>query len=464
MTPGRGSLGTIAIIGAEPTGSGIRQRLVERGYDVVMEGAAPVPSERALEADLFLACVPMPGQSVAELRSRIRAAGSEAPVIAIGSSDDLGAEESIEAVFDTVPDPMQNPHRLLGAVGYALGARQEDRELDYLRNRETADAAQMVGRDPSMRPVLHFIQQLARRSAMGVAPTILLLGETGTGKGLLAKMIHQAGVRRNRPFVQVNCAAIPDTLVESELFGHEKGAFTDARRTRVGLFETADGGTLFLDEIGSFPLHLQPKLLTALEDKRIRRVGGEEAVEVDVQVIAASQPRLRQMVKEGLFRQDLFHRLNVASVSLPPLRDRGDDRKRLAERFVSEFCVEYGLPRKTLSDDALKFIQRYHWPGNVRELRNQIERIVLLSDEPTIQGWQFERSSGEFLRVDLQQQESGMQIKLPSHGISLVEVEKELIKRALELNEGNVSATARYLGISRQTLIYRLKKHDLAAE
>jgi transcriptional regulator with PAS, ATPase and Fis domain len=312
-----------------------------------------------------------------------------------------------------------------------------------------------------MRKVFARVRQLCSRTAGGKTPIILVSGETGTGKGALAKAIHYRSVRRHRPFVEVNCAALPPNLVESELFGHERGAFTDARRGRPGLFETADGGTLFLDEVPSIPLELQAKLLTAIEDRRVRRIGGNTPQDVDVQLIAAAQPVLRKMVKSGRFREDLFHRLNVLSIDLPPLRERGDDVLLLAREIVEEICGEYGLPPLELADSAIAFMRRYHWPGNVRELRNQIERIVLLSESPQIEGWQFERASGEFLRVEPEPSDSGLRIQLPVQGISLPDLEQQVIRQALELNEGNVSRTARYLSITRQTLIYRMKKFGI---
>ncbi|MGE0784057.1 MAG: sigma 54-interacting transcriptional regulator [Sandaracinaceae bacterium] len=457
--------GSIVVAGTDDfSGRGITARLRERGYRTEHQAQARGLLERlrVSSPDLAVASLPLPDFEIRPFLQTVKELDAQLKVIVVGPSElfDPGPL-MLDGAFDCVPDPLVQPHRLLSAVGYALGARQEDRELEYIRHKDAADVqlTRLVGEDPSMEKTFYFVRQVVMRTARGASPTILLTGETGTGKGAMAKCIHYSSARRNRPFVEVNCAAIPANLVESELFGYEAGAFTDARRARAGLFETADGGTLFLDEIASLPLDLQAKLLVAIEEKRFRRIGGRVSIQVDVQLIAASQPNIKRMVRERTFREDLFHRLNVLSCEIPPLRERGGDRLRLARRFVEEFCAEYGMPTRELSEDAIDFINRYHWPGNVRELRNQIERIVLLGEEEIVESWQFERASGEFIRVE--QDERGLRLSLPPRGLDLTQLEREVIKRALELNQGNVSKTARYLSISRQTLIYRMKKFDL---
>ena len=245
-----------------------------------------------------------------------------------------------------------------------------------------------------MASVLATLRQVCQRTTVGVSPVVLLTGETGTGKGLIAKLFHNNSQRRQHAFVSVNCAAIPSQLLESELFGHEKGAFTDARSTRVGLFETANKGTLFLDEIGAMPLDLQSKILSAIEDKEIRRVGARAAMRIDVQIIAATHNDLGAMVKHGSFREDLFHRINVIAVELPPLRERGEDVIEIAEALVAVLAAEYGIAPPRLAADAREAIRRHTWPGNVRELRNELERIVLLADDDTIRATHFRLASG----------------------------------------------------------------------
>ena len=294
-----------------------------------------------------------------------------------------------------------------------------------------------------MRDVSSVVRQLCLRTGAHAAPGVLLTGETGTGKGMLARFIHYRGGRRSGPFVEVNCAAIPAPLLESELFGHERGAFTDAKSQRIGLFETANGGTLFLDEIGSAPLAVQAKLLKVIEEKRIRRVGGATGVDVDVQVIAATHHNLKREVRKGHFRADLFHRLNVVAIRVPALRERGPDKIRLAQHFVNNICHEYGLAPRELSTDAVRFIESYTWPGNVRELRNQLERILLLRDEETIEVSHFEVGlslappSSEYPPESIpmtvppsgidepseHRNQSGFTLRIPEDGIGLDEID-----------------------------------------
>jgi transcriptional regulator with PAS, ATPase and Fis domain len=309
------------------------------------------------------------------------------------------------------------------------------------------------------------LQQVCARSQRGATPTIFLGGETGTGKGFFAKCVHSNGVRKNRPFVEVNCAALPGSLIEAELFGYERGSFTDAKTGRTGLFETADGGTLFLDEIGAVPLDLQAKLLTAIEEKRVRRLGARTSASIDVQIIAATHADLRRMVREGTFREDLFHRLNVVSVTIPPLRERGEDVILLGESFLQMFCREYAMPCRRLGPDAKEWMLKYSWPGNVRELKNQIERVVLLADDEIVRGSHFHGSSDMPKSVHVEKEGRGeLRVTLPSAGVPLADLEREILRQALQQCEGNVSRASRFLSISRQTFIYRMKKHGLSDE
>jgi DNA-binding NtrC family response regulator len=284
--------------------------------------------------------------------------------------------------------------------------------------------------------------------------TVLITGETGTGKELLARAIHYNGPRREAPFVDINCAAIPDQLLESELFGHEKGAFTDARTTKPGLFEVANGGTLFLDEIGHLALPLQGKILRALEERSIRRVGGAKSIPIDVRVIAATHVDLARAVKERHFREDLYHRLNVVPMHLPPLRERGEDVVPLARNFLAKLAQEYGVPEPRLSLGAQRALRDHSWTGNVRELRNAMERAILLSDLPELDA------------SDLALDDSPGR---PSHGgaipfpATLAEVTRAAVGEMLDLCGGNKSEAARRLGISRPRLL-RLMNGDTSTE
>jgi DNA-binding NtrC family response regulator len=294
---------------------------------------------------------------------------------------------------------------------------------------------------------------------------VLLLGETGSGKGHCARALHAAGGRRDGPFIEVNCTALPDTLVESELFGYEKGAFTDARTARAGLFETAEGGAIFLDEIGHLSPALQSKFLNVIEDKVVRRIGASAARRVDVQVIAATSRDLEAAVRLGEFREDLYQRLSVAVIRIPPLREREGDSTLLAHALLDDACRRYGVAPRKLSAEAEAAIGRYPWPGNVRELANTMERIVLFTDgDPvTVADLGLSAPTGSRGRVAVTGA-GQVQIDFPPEGLSLEAVERALLVSALERGGGNQSAAARLLGISRDTLRYRMEKFGLDSE
>ena len=310
----------------------------------------------------------------------------------------------------------------------------------------------IVGRSPAITDAL----RLARKVAEAPRTTVLLLGETGVGKELFARAIHYAGGSSEQPFVAVNCAAIPETLLESELFGHERGAFTDARKRKAGLFELAGTGSLFLDEIHQMPLSLQPKLLRVIESRRVRLLGGSDEVEIKCRLVAAANPLLDQAVASGAFREDLFYRLNVFAISLPPLRERQEDIGLIARQCLAESVNESGRV-KVLSPEALEALNTHRWPGNVRELRNVIERAAILSgDERTIRP--------EHLliqrRTSQTSPDSAGEIRIPRTGKTLAAVELEAIQIALRLTNGNRSAASRMLGISRPRLARKLRDVD----
>ena len=295
----------------------------------------------------------------------------------------------------------------------------------------------ILGRSPALRQSL----QQAARVAEHRDVTVLIGGETGTGKELVARAIHYESPRGAEPFVEVNCAAIPANLLESELFGHEKGAFTGAASAKPGLFELAHGGTLFLDEVATLPLELQPKLLRALESREIRRVGGQQGRQVDVRVVAATHADLRTAVHQGQFREDLFYRLNVVALTLPPLRDREGDVELLAETFISRIATSYGLPVPPLTPELRAALREYRWPGNVRELRNSVERSLVLSPRGTLR----------LEEMGLRQDEVRSEGALPFPA-TLAVLTRAAAVAMLQLTEGNKSAAARRLGISRPRL------------
>jgi transcriptional regulator with PAS, ATPase and Fis domain len=298
-----------------------------------------------------------------------------------------------------------------------------------------------------------------RRVAASEATTILLEGENGTGKDLVAKTLHYQSLRQAEPFIAINCAAIPETLLESELFGYEKGAFTDARSQKRGIFELADKGTLFLDEIGEIPLMLQAKLLRVLEDQTFRRLGGLKDIVLDLRVVAATNKNLREAVKEGAFRQDLYFRLNVIQILIPPLRDRTDDIMPLTRFFIEHYNRKFKRNIEGVSDGAARLLMTHDWPGNVRELRNAIERAMILEESALI--------TAPSLPIAISHPDAdgaspaAARMEIPTDGLSLEDNERSLLAKALEKTNGNQTQAARLLRITRDTLRYKMKKFNL---
>jgi two-component system, NtrC family, response regulator AtoC len=313
----------------------------------------------------------------------------------------------------------------------------------------------IIAESPSMIEVLNFV----RRVASSEATTILLEGENGTGKDLIAKTLHYQSPRQAEPFIAINCAAIPETLLESELFGYEKGAFTDARAQKRGIFELADKGTLFLDEIGEIPLMLQAKLLRVLEEQSFRRLGGLKDIKLDLRVVAATNKNLREAVKEGAFRQDLYFRLNVIQITIPALRDRKKDILPLTQFFTEHYNHKFKRHIEGVSDAAARLLLAHDWPGNVRELRNAIERAMILEDSALI--------TAPSLPIAISHPDTGTPsqlppvVEIPPEGLSLEENERSLLARALEKTNGNQTQAARFLRITRDTLRYKMKKFNL---
>jgi PAS domain S-box-containing protein len=318
----------------------------------------------------------------------------------------------------------------------------------------TPQKREIIGESALMREVMNFV----RRVASSEATTILLEGENGTGKDLIAKTLHYQSLRQAEPFIAINCAAIPETLLESELFGYEKGAFTDARSQKRGIFELADKGTLFLDEIGEIPLMLQAKLLRVLEEQSFRRLGGLKDIQLDLRVVAATNKNLREAVKEGAFRQDLYFRLNVIQIVIPPLRERREDILPLAKFFIEHYNRKFKRNIEGVADEAARLMLRHDWPGNVRELRNAIERAMILEETALI--------TPPSLPIAIARPDSGgpelsAPPDIPTEGMSLEDNERQLLARALEKTSGNQTQAARLLRITRDTLRYKMKKFNL---
>jgi transcriptional regulator with PAS, ATPase and Fis domain len=288
--------------------------------------------------------------------------------------------------------------------------------------------------------------------------TVLLQGESGTGKDVVARTIHSLSDRSERPFLDINCSVFPETLLESELFGHEKGAFTGARGLKKGLFEFADGGTIYLDEIGDMPLSLQGKLLKAIETKRFRRVGGTVEISIDVRIIAATNKVLKDEVEAGRFRTDLFYRLQVIPIHMPALREHPEDIPKLAQFFINKFNEDFKKSVRGVSEEALEILKRHSWPGNVRELKNIIERILILETSDHIEA---ENLPPEITHLGESRERIAVVEEFPATGLSLEEVEKDLIRKAIIKAEGNQTKAAELLGLSRDTLRYRMQKFGL---
>src|SRR5262245_45136170 len=322
---------------------------------------------------------------------------------------------------------------------------------------------ELVGESPGILAIRERIARLvARASEVRRLPPVLIQGETGTGKGLVARALHRAGPRSAGPFVDVNCAAIPETLLEAEMFGFERGAFTDARQAKRGLFQTAHRGTLFLDEIGLLPDGLQAKLLTVLEERTVRRLGSTQSEPVDVWIIAATNLDLQAATRAGRFREDLYHRLAVLTLALPPLRERQRDILLLAEHFLARACADFGLPGKTLAADARAALVAYRWPGNVRELINTMERVVLLAEAAIV--------TADLLGLSdpgpsATSADAAPEVASPATLTAVVDrAERAHLQEALEATGWNVSRAAARLGISRNTIRYRIEKHGLRAD
>jgi transcriptional regulator with PAS, ATPase and Fis domain len=331
-------------------------------------------------------------------------------------------------------------------------------ELSYYRKKAANDVVLtgIVGNSPAMKAVMDRARQIA---ALDETPPVLITGETGTGKGLVARTIHSSGARGGRPFIDVNCTALPATLMEAELFGYERGAFTDAKESKLGLFEAAEGGFLFLDEVGDIELALQGKLLRAIEDRTVRRVGGIRDRKIDVRILAATNRDLEQDAQHDRFRKDLYFRLAVILLRLPPLRERGDDIPLLADHFLRHYSAKYGRDVRQINAQARDLMRAYPWPGNVRELSHVIERAVLWSQGDTldVEHLSLSTPSGPAPVHSTPEVASAT----PADPLDLTQWERTLIERALAESGGNQTRAAQLLGITRDTLRYRLKKFGL---
>jgi DNA-binding NtrC family response regulator len=434
-------------------------QLQQSGYEVIAaaDGNGALESIQQAPPDLVITDLKMPGMSGLELLKKIRSGYPEILVIVVTAFGTV--ENAVEAMkagaYDYITKPV-NIDELRFIISRGLEHLDLREEVRLLRSNldKKYGFENILGQSKS----LLYVLDMASRAALATS-TVLIRGETGTGKELLAKAVHFNSRRKERPFVTINCGAIPKDLLESELFGHVKGSFTGALANKRGKVELADGGTLFLDEIGELPLELQVKLLRLIQQGEVEKLGITGVTKIDVRIIAATHRNLQAMVEDGTFREDLYYRLAVIPLELPPLRDRADDVPELVQYFFVKAKEKQGRPELVLPPRLLSYFSGYTWPGNVRELENIIERIVVLTrgDEITL------NDLPDFLRRERQPAEA-LHLDLPPQGISLEGVEKDLIVRALEKFHGNQTHAAQYLDISRKTLIYRMEKFGLRKE
>lgn len=433
----------------------MQHHLTEAGYPVAIRGRAEegLREQRAEPAGVVFTDLRMPGMGGIEFIQRMREFDQTAIIVVITGfpTVDAAVESMKEGAFDFVQKPVEKGPLLAvarrAADHYRL--RSENRRLRTLVA-EHLDFGNMIGRSQAMQQVYH-----QARAAAGSNATILIAGETGTGKEMLARAIHRNSARGERSFVTINCAAVPATLLESELFGHVKGAFTGAMSERKGLVQEADRGTLFLDEIGDLPLELQPKLLRVLQEKEIQPVGANTVTPVDVRFVVATHRNLEEMVENSVFRQDLYFRLNVVPLTLPPVRERREDILPLFHHFLHEAAESEGKETPAVDRATAARLEDYAWPGNVREIQNLAQRLMVLHQQGSIAADELPESIKESPPA-----EGPSPAALPSQGIDLEEWTDRLILAALEKNDWNQSRTARYLNISRNTLVYRIDKHQ----
>jgi DNA-binding NtrC family response regulator len=434
----------------------LKERLSATGYDVFEAGLASEALERiaSSEIDLVLLDYKLPDGDGLSVLKKIKEASTEIQVILMTgfSSVETAVEAMKLGAYHYVNKPF-NLDEVEMLVQKALETSQLRREVRALRTSQGREYSfdAIIGASHAMQA----IKALLTRVARSPASTVLLTGETGTGKDLAAKTIHYNSDRARRSFVNITMSALPEQLLESELFGHERGAFTDARQQKRGLLETADGGTVFLDEIGEMAAGLQAKLLRFLEEKTFKRVGGLADIRVDVRVIAATNRNLEQEVSNGKFREDLFYRLQVMPIALPPLRERHGDVPLLTSYYIDLFNREFKRHVRGVSPEAQVMLEQYQWPGNIRELRNAIERGMLLVEHEWLQPSDF---------TTLTRTVTPTEFKLPQEGISLDEVERQLVVQALERSGGNQTQAGQLLGINRDQVRYRIEKFGLAAK
>jgi len=433
----------------------LEQNLKKQGYEVCTAGTGEDALRLAREEqpELVLLDYHLPGINGLEVLQRLKEIDEDILVIMVTAQG--GLETAVNTMRHGAYDYINKPFNLdemAIVIRKALETSDLRREVVQLRSEHKKQGPpKILGNSKHMKNVLDMMAKVAKSDAS----TVLVQGESGTGKELVAKWIHYESARAEKPFVAINCAAVPSTLLESELFGHEKGAFTDAKTSKKGLFELADGGTVFLDEIGDMEVGMQAKLLRFLEDRTFRRIGGGKVIPVDVRIISATNKDLLKAIEEKSFRNDLYYRLQVIPIFLPSLRERKEDILVLANYFIEMFTREFNKPTKGISSMAEKLLVDYNWPGNIRELKNVIERAIILGNDENLL---LENLPLEIVAKGSQVSMPMTTFKLPPEGIDIEEVERELIKQSLEITDWNQSKAAKKLNLGIDAFRYRMKK------
>jgi DNA-binding NtrC family response regulator len=436
----------------------LKERLTREGYTIqeAEDGRSAAAALDREAPDLVLLDMRLPDTDGLTILRGIQERYSDLPVIVITaySTVDTAVEAMKLGAYDYIAKPF-NMDELAITVKRALEASTLRRGVqEHVREQKARHGLHnLVGRSRSMEEISNLVRKVCRSEAS----TVLIRGESGTGKDVIAKALHYESARADKPFMNITCTALQDTLLESELFGHEKGSFTDAKAQKKGLFELAHGGTVFLDEIGDMSPTLQSKLLRALEERAFRRIGGVQDIKVDVRVIAATNRNLEKAIEEKKFREDLYYRLNIITIDVPPLRERREDIPPLVEHFLKHFSKEFRKEIRDLSGEALQKLQAHEWPGNVRELRNVIERAVLLGSGPVITGEDI--TPGRPVVATLEKDRK--LVSLPQKGINLEHLEKDLVIQALERTAGNQTKAGELLGMTRDQIHYRMEKFGL---
>ncbi|MDI6728859.1 MAG: sigma-54 dependent transcriptional regulator [Thermodesulfovibrionales bacterium] len=452
-------MSVIIVIDDEHRQRDILQTILEgEGYEVHTAPSAEdgIKLIKALNPDVVITDLKMGGMSGMQLLDTIPDDLIKPAVIIMTAYGTISSavEAMKKGAFDYLTKPLEKD-------AIVLTVKKASERMELLKeNIRLQDALfekfkieGIVGESKNMKAAMEVVRKVTPTSV-----TVLIQGESGTGKELIARAIHYNSPRRTGPFTAINCAAIPENLIESELFGYEPGAFTGATHRKIGIFESSDKGTLLLDEIGDLPSLMQTKILRVLQDKEVRRVGGKDNIKVDVRIIAATNKDLEKEVIKGTFREDLYYRLKVVTVNIPPLRDRKEDIPSLVRFFIDKYNNEFGKRMKGISDSAIKAIMDYHWPGNIRQLESVIERAVLMSDTDIIN---LDDIKGE---LRLPTDKGILDIEIPEEGINFEELEKELIKKAMTRANNVAAKAARLLGMSYKTFWYRLEKFNISSK